>query len=86
MEATFKLDGCTDLRVGNDLQLPDIFSPRGYILLVSERRPLQLPVSALDPTLPDAVERHLVAAFKPSQARAVASAILACCSEAKGRD
>ena len=88
MNATFKLDGCTTLRIGTDLMLPDQYAPRGYVALLLEREPMMGPMgpSANDamPTAPvPPTEITTLAVLPPSQARAMASVLLSAATEAR---
>lgn len=76
MDATFKLDGCTRLRIGNNIQPPDSCGSGNHIGLMLEREPPTLEGRA--PT-----EYQMLAYLKPHEARAMASVLLSAATEAK---
>lgn len=87
MDTTFKLDGCTKLRVVNTpIYYGDAGSggalPEGYVALLEERQPLVLPGAESPNDAP--VEVRVIKAFTPSEARALASVILSAATEARG--
>lgn len=84
MNATFRLDGLTTLRIGNDLELPNQSQPRGYIAMLLEKEPMYPPQVADGPVqtvLPTKVTT--LGIFTPSQARAVASVLLSAATEGR---
>lgn len=83
MEATFKIDGCTSLRVGNNVTTPDRWNGEPFIGMVLIREPLAIPRAADDVTPVEPTTWTQVAAMKPHEARALASVLLSAATEAK---
>lgn len=85
INAAFKSDGCTTIRIGADLMLPNASQPRGYVAMLLEREALIGPMADDGQTAKyTPPEVTTLAVWTPSQARAVASAILAAATEARG--
>ena len=84
MEATFKIDGCTTLRVGNNVSTPQSWSGEPFVGMVLVREPLSIPRAQGDLTPDEPATWTQVAAMKPHEARALASVLLAAATEGKG--
>lgn len=83
MEATFKIDGCTSLRVGNNVTTPDAWRGEPFIGMVLIREPLSIPRAHDDVTPVEPTTWTQVAAMKPHEARALASVLLSAATDAK---
>lgn len=86
MNATFKLDGCHTLVVGgsNEYHVYPMPDGAGYLIPVALiRHPLLLAQIANDPTPLPKDEKLAEVYLKPSQMRAIASAMLSAATEAR---
>jgi hypothetical protein len=94
MNATFRLDGCNTLRIGNGLFLPDQegndgtstmnrYASRDTVVLLNEYQGC----GGLEPSMPlPPLKVTIIGTLKPSAARAIGSAILSAAQDAKDRD